>query len=57
LLASNVNDCLITYDNVVSAANMGAGLVSMWLKLRMQDSRGTADDISLYHAVHVNNVP
>lgn len=57
LLASGVNDCLITYDNVVNSANMGAGLVSMWLKLRMQGSTGTNEDVNLYHAVHVNNVP
>jgi MSHA biogenesis protein MshO len=57
LLANNVNDCLFTYDNVVSAANMGAGLVSMWLKLRALGSDGAAEDVNLYHAVHVNNVP
>jgi MSHA biogenesis protein MshO len=57
LLANNVSDCLITYDNVVSAANMGAGLVSMWLQLRATASDGTAENVNLYHAVHVNNVP
>ena len=57
LLANNVNDCSITYDNVAGAANQGAGLVSMWLQLKMQDSRGTDETVSLYHAVHVNNAP
>ena len=56
-LATNVNNCSLTYDNVASVANPGAGLVSMWLKLRMQDSRGTAEDVSLYHEIHVSNVP
>jgi len=57
LLASGVSDCSFTYDNVVSVANQGAGLVSMWLQLRMQDSRGNNENVNLYHAVHVSNVP
>jgi len=56
-LANNVNDCSITYDNVAGVANLGAGLVSMWLQLKMQDSRGATETVSLYHAVHVNNAP
>jgi hypothetical protein len=57
LLASNVNDCSITYNNLAGAANQGAGQVSMWLKLRIQDSSGSNQDVNLYHAVNVNNVP
>lgn len=57
LLANGVNDCSFTYDNVAGAANQGAGLVSMWLKLRMQDSTGSNEDVNLYHSVHVSNVP
>jgi MSHA biogenesis protein MshO len=57
LLANGVNDCSITYDNVAGAANPGAGLVSMWLKLRMLDSTSSTQDVNLYHAVHVSNVP
>jgi MSHA biogenesis protein MshO len=57
LLASSVSDCSITYDNVVSVANQGAGLVSMWLQLAMQDTRGTTENVNLYHTVHVSNVP
>jgi MSHA biogenesis protein MshO len=57
LLANNVNDCSITYDNVVSVANAGAGLVSLWLQLKAQDSRGTTELVSLYHTVHVSNIP
>jgi hypothetical protein len=29
----------------------------MWLQLKMQDSRGATETVSLYHAVHVNNAP
>jgi MSHA biogenesis protein MshO len=57
LLASGVNDCSFTYDNVAGAANQGAGLVSLWLKLRMQGSTGSNEDVNLYHTVHVSNVP
>ena len=57
LLANGVNDCSITYDNIVGVANQGAGLVSMWLQLRMQDSTGSNQDVSLFHSVHVSNVP
>lgn len=57
LLASGVNDCSITYDNLAGAANQGAGLVSLWLKLRMQGSTGSNEDVNLYHTVHVSNVP
>jgi MSHA biogenesis protein MshO len=55
LLASGVTDCSFTYQSSVTA--QGAGLVTMALQLRMQDSRGDPENVNLYHAVHVNNVP
>jgi MSHA biogenesis protein MshO len=55
LLASGVSSCSITYDT--SASSTGIGLVTMALQLRMQDSRGDPENVNLYHAVHVNNVP
>lgn len=54
LLASGVvTPCNLTYD----AISAGAGLLTMSLKLRMLDSSGGSEDVTLYHAVHVNNVP
>lgn len=55
LLATGVTDCSFTYDASVTA--QGAGLVTMRLRLSMQDSRGDTESVNLYHAVHVNNVP
>lgn len=56
LLASGVTaPCNITYDT--STAAQGAGLVTLRLQLSMQDSRGDTENVTLYHAVHVNNVP
>lgn len=55
LLASGVSGCRFAYDSSVTA--QGAGLVTMELQLRMLDSRGDAENVNLYHAVHVNNVP
>lgn len=55
LLASGVTDCAFTYDT--SVTSQGAGLVTMRLRLTMQDSRGDSESVNLYHAVHVNNVP
>lgn len=56
LLASGVNTpCTFTYDTSVAA--QGAGLLTMRLQLSMQDSRGDTENVVLYHAVHVNNVP
>lgn len=55
LLASGVSACNLTYEASVTA--QGAGLVTMALQLRMLDSRGDAESVNLYHAVHVNNVP
>ena len=56
LLASGVTaPCTITYETSVAA--QGAGLLTMSLRLSMQDSRGDTENVNLYHAVHVNNVP
>lgn len=55
IMATGVTDCTFTYDTSIAA--QGAGLVTMALQLNMQDSRGTTETVSLYHAVHVNNVP
>jgi MSHA biogenesis protein MshO len=54
VIATGVSSCSFTYDTSVSA---GAGLMTMNLRLQMLDSKGAAETISLYHAVHVNNVP
>lgn len=54
-MAGSVADCSFTYDT--SAVAQGIGLVTMWLNLSTQDSRGDAENVNLYHAVHVSNVP
>jgi len=54
LLADKVKDCSFAYT---SSAAQGSGLVTMFLQLRIQDSQGSEQTASLYHAVHVNNVP
>lgn len=55
LLASGVTACTIAFD--ASVGTEGAGLLTMSLRLSMQDSRGDTESVNLYHAVHVNNVP
>jgi MSHA biogenesis protein MshO len=55
VIATGVASCSFLYDTSISA--QGAGLVSMNLRLSMQDSQGATETISLYHAVHVSNVP
>jgi MSHA biogenesis protein MshO len=55
ILATGVVACQFTYE--ASPAALGAGLLTMRLTLRAQDSRGTNEDVVLYHTVHVNNVP
>lgn len=55
LMASGVTDCSATYETNVAAQS--AGLVTLWLRLSMQDSRGDTESVNLYHTVHVNNVP
>ncbi|TXF13723.1 hypothetical protein FR698_01040 [Pelomicrobium methylotrophicum] len=50
LAASDVTGCLITYDG--SIANVRAGLVTLGLTIgRLGES------VTLYHAVHVLNLP
>ncbi|MEW6687734.1 MAG: prepilin-type N-terminal cleavage/methylation domain-containing protein [Pseudomonadota bacterium] len=54
LIATNVSGCSFTYDANVSA---GAGLATLALTLSIQSSQGDSESVSLYHAVHVSNVP
>ncbi len=55
LMASGVDDCTATYQsNVVAQSD---GLVTLFLKLKAQDSSGDMETVSLYQTVHVNNVP
>jgi MSHA biogenesis protein MshO len=54
LMAGSVSGCTFTYDANVSS---GAGLATLALTLSMQDSKGATENVNLYHAVHVNNVP
>ena len=53
LMASGVSGCSFTYD----AVSQGAGLATMRLQLSARDSRGDQETVTLYHSVHVNNVP
>jgi MSHA biogenesis protein MshO len=55
LLASGVTRCSFTYD--ASASAQGAGLATMALQLTANTSKGGTETVTLYHAVHVNNVP
>lgn len=57
VMATGVVDCSFIYDNVSSVAAQGAGLVTMSLRLSAQVTGGSTETISLYHTVHVNNVP
>ena len=50
LIAGDVEDCTITYDPLVVAYR--AGLVTLRLTIRRD-----GEAVSLYHAVHVSNVP
>lgn len=53
LMASGVSACSFSYD----AVSQGAGLATLRLTLSTTDSRGNTENVTLYHAVHVNNVP
>ncbi len=55
LLASGVTACSFTYD--ANASTQGAGLATMALQLTANTSKGGTETVTLYHAVHVNNVP
>ena len=54
ILVSGVSTCAFTYEGNVSS---GVGLATLALTLTMQNSQGGTESVSLYHAVHVNNVP
>jgi hypothetical protein len=55
LLANNVESCSFDYDPNGIAARVG--LLTLHLELSKTVSSGAAQTVSLYHAVHVNNVP
>lgn len=50
LLAKNVSDCVFAYNALAVAQR--AGLASLWLALSQ-----SGDNVTLYHEVHVSNVP
>ena len=54
LLATNVSDCIFTYTSGVTESS---GLVSMRISLQQATKTGGTETITLYHEVHVNNVP
>lgn len=56
LMVDKVTDCTFKYDSTIPTTH-GAGLATLALTLTTQDSRGTDESASLYHAVHVNNAP
>jgi hypothetical protein len=53
LIAENVTGCAFDYSN----AGPQLGLLTMQITLSRQLFGGTAETVSLYHAVHVNNSP
>jgi MSHA biogenesis protein MshO len=55
VIANNVSSCSFTYDTSVVATR--AGLVTMRLSLTQTPAGGGAETVSLYHAVHVDNLP
>lgn len=55
LLANNVASCVFDYQP--SALGAGIGLLTLRLTLSKSLSAGSAETVTLYHAVHVNNVP
>jgi len=55
LLANNVASCAFDYQ--ASAVGAGIGLLTLRITLSKPLSAGTAERVTLYHAVHVNNVP
>ncbi len=54
LLASSVSNCVFTYAPGVTESS---GLVSMRITLTQTTQGGTPESVTLYHEVHVNNVP
>jgi MSHA biogenesis protein MshO len=57
VIATGVDCDLTSFTYDASIAAQGAGLVTMNLRLTAQISGGGSDSVSLYHAVHVSNVP
>ena len=55
LLANSVASCVFDYQP--SAVGAGIGLLTLRVTLTKALSSGTAETVTLYHAVHVNNVP
>jgi MSHA biogenesis protein MshO len=53
LIAENVTDCAFSYQSVGAQL----GLLTMRLTLSRQLFGGSAETVSLYHAVHMNNAP
>jgi len=53
LIAENVAGCAFSYSDV----GPQLGLLTVQITLRRQLFDGTAESVSLYHAVHVNNSP
>lgn len=52
ILAQNLSTCQFVYANSVGAATERSGLVSILLGVTKQN-----ESVSLYHEVHINNVP
>jgi MSHA biogenesis protein MshO len=55
LLADNVASCAFDYQP--SGVGPRIGLLTLQITLRRALSDGTSESVTLYHAVHVNNVP
>ncbi len=55
LLADNVASCQFSYE--ASAIGPGIGLLTLRITLSKPLSGGTLESVTLYHSVHVNNVP
>lgn len=55
LLADNVQSCAFEYQP--SGVGPRIGLLTLQITLRKAMSGGAFESVSLYHAVHVNNVP
>ncbi len=55
VLATNVTSCRFTYDSSVVAAR--AGLATVALSISRTPPDGGAETVSLYHAIHVDNLP
>jgi len=55
VVASNVTSCGFTYD--ASAIATRTGLATVALSISRTLPNGTAETVSLYHAIHVDNLP